>query len=300
MMKIIKTSLVISLGVLLSSFASGPAAAQEKSGSELTSLMPDLEKWKSTEETQIYYPESLFEYINGAAEIYLSYEFRELAVNQYVQADSECNIIVEIYAMGNSTNAFGIYSAERFPDNKFVPVGLQGYLEEGTLNFLTGSYYVKLMCFDCEPDSKTVLESFAQAIINKVTDKGAFPSLLEQFPATNTLPNTEKFILTNFMGYAFLQHGFMVTYQYQDWEFECFIIAGKTAEGARKMLEQYLQAKSKQEIKEVTNGYHIKDRYYANIYVGNMDKYVFGVIKIKDGSESMGLEYFQTLLTNLK
>jgi len=299
-MKTIKISLFICFGLLLISFGMMAYTAQEKSGSELISLMPDLDKWKQTEETQIYYPESLFEYINGAAEIYLSYEFKELAVNQYEQADSECNIIVEIYDMGNSTNAFGIYSAERFPDNQFVPVGLQGYLEEGTLNFITGSYYVKLMCFDCEPESKTVLQSFAQAFINKVTDKGTFPFLLEKFPGKGLLPNTEKFILTNFMGYAFLHHGYMVTYQNKDWEFECFIIEGKSAEEAQKMLDKYIKAKSKQEIKEVTYGYHIKDRYYANIYVGKMDKYVYGVIKIKDGSEALGQEYFRILLTNLK
>jgi len=66
------------------------------------------------------------------------------------------------------------------------------------------------------------------------------------------------------------------------------------------MLDKYIKAKSKQEIKEVTYGYHIKDRYYANIYVGKMDKYVYGVIKIKDGSEALGQEYFRILLTNLK
>jgi len=50
--------------------------------------------------------------------------------------------------MGDDKNGFGIYSLERYPDSHFISIGTQGYLEQGTLIFLAGRYYAKLMSFE--------------------------------------------------------------------------------------------------------------------------------------------------------
>ena len=54
----------------------GPVFSQEESGGDsLAALLPEIDAWSLTEDPAVYYPETLFEYINGAAEIYLSYDF---------------------------------------------------------------------------------------------------------------------------------------------------------------------------------------------------------------------------------
>ena len=118
--------------------------------SSLHSLLPKVNNWKFSEEPQNYIPGNLYEYINGAAEIYLAYDFKELIVGQYEteKTDDEASLGVEIYDMGSEKNSFGIYSAERFSESLFIPMGNQGYLEEGTLNYIVGKYYIKLLCFD--------------------------------------------------------------------------------------------------------------------------------------------------------
>ena len=42
------------------------------------------------------------------------------------------------------------------------------------------------------------------------------------------------------------------------------------------------------------------DKYYHNIYISRVGKRLCGVIKIKDGSEALGLEYLSRLMKNLK
>ena len=54
---------------------------------------------------QSYLPETLFEYINGAAEIYLAYDFKELAVGNYESGKDEASLSIEIYDMGNKINS---------------------------------------------------------------------------------------------------------------------------------------------------------------------------------------------------
>src|SRR4030042_158659 len=92
--------------VLLLSPPGGPA--QSRAGSpELAALVPRFEGWAPSEAPRSYFPESLFEYINGAAESYLSYDFQELLVLDLEKKGTEATLTFEIYDMGSPVNAFG-------------------------------------------------------------------------------------------------------------------------------------------------------------------------------------------------
>ena len=219
-------SLIIAISVIFSF----TAAAQDFS---------DLPGWSSNGQLLTYGRENLWEHINGAADQFLDLGFQQLQVMEFSQ--NTLSISIEIYDMGNSINAFGIYSAERFPENQFVDIGLQGYQEEGALNFFGGRYYVKLLCFDCEAQSGDILTNFAKEIVKRSGNISAFPALLSVFPKEGLLPYTEKFILRNFMGYSFLHDGFLASYKAGGQEFDCFIIDGKNAEETQEMVKRFLQ-----------------------------------------------------------
>jgi hypothetical protein len=266
----------------------------------LKALLPVLEGLVSAEAPQTYYPENLFEYINGAAEIYLSYGFKELIVAEYKKSDTSDTTAVEIYDMGDHKNSFGIYSAERYPDNEFVSLGTQGYVEEGALNFLVGRYYIKLLCFDCEDRSDKTLQAFSEEIVSRVEDKGGFPVLLNAFPMEGRLPNSEKYILNNFMGYRFLHDGYLANYEVDGLSFDCFLIEGENPDEAQIMLQQYLEAKGASNVQKISSGYQIKDRYYHNIYLDLVKNYICGVMKIKEGKEKVGEKYLENLVKQAK
>jgi hypothetical protein len=269
---------------------------EKKNEQSLKALLPDLEGLVSVEEPQTYYPENLYEYINGAAEIYLSYGFKELIVAEYKKSGTSDAVSVEIYDMGDHKNSFGIYSAERYPDNEFVSIGTQGYLEEGALNFLVGCYYIKLLCYDCEDRAGETLKAFSMELVRRVEDKAGFPALLKAFPTEGRIPNSEKYILKNFMGYRFLHDGYLANYEVDGLSFDCFLIEGENPEEAQHMLQQYLEAKGPSNIQKVSSGYQIKDRYYHNIYLALFKNYICGVMKIKEGSEKVGEKYLENLV----
>lgn len=268
--------------------------------SNLCSLLPKVESWRYSEDPQDYFPETLYEYINGAAEIYLGYDFKELIVGQYKNVDFDIFFSVEIYDMRNEKNSFGIYSAERFPDNRFVSIGNQGYLEEGTLNFFVGRYYIKLLCFDCGDESESYLKFFAGEILKGIKDKGQIPPLLHHFPKEGLIPNSEKFILHNFMGHAFLHDGYSANYKQGVLEFECFLIDGKSNEEAQNMIEKYLAYQDEETIEKESFGYHLKDHYYHHIFLARVENHLCGVMKIKDGSEEIGERYLKALMMSLR
>ncbi len=289
---------LISLFVI-SALLAQPAVLEDPSQQRLTSLLPEVDTWSQTEEPQTYFPENLFEYINGAAEIYLSYDFHELIVAQYQKKGTDKQLAVEIYDMGTATTSFGIYSAERYSDNVFVPIGVQGYIEEGSLNFLVGRYYIKMLCFECGDTSELTLKEFAQGVTRLVKNPGGFPDLLQVFPEKGRQANSEKFILHNVMGYGFLHHGFIVNYRLEDLDFDCFVLVGKDAADAQNMQDKFLEAKGENQVREIPQGFVIQDKYYHNIYIVRVGHYLSGVMKIKEGKEKIGEDYLAFLKQKL-
>ena len=275
-----------------------PGRAQARAGSpELAGLAPRLDAWTRTEEARSFFPESLFEYINGAAESYLSYDFRELLVVDLEKKGTEATLTMEIYDMGTPLNAFGIFGAERYPENEPVAVGEMGYLEGEALNFLAGRFYVKLLAFGLGEGTAAVLRDTAAKVASAVKPAGGPPGLVAAFPKDGLVARSEKYIKQNFMGYEFLRHGFVATYKAGDKEFEGFFIdAGseKAAEETRTRLLDAL-ARDGQPTDQVEGGTHTRNRYGQHLYLGRVRGVLFGVMRLPDGLEAAGLKVFSGL-----
>jgi hypothetical protein len=107
---------------------------------------PEFPGWNQSEEVQTFVPKTLFEYINGAADLYLAYDFEELKSAEY-HNDKKASVTVDVYRHKTPIDAFGIYSQERLPDANYLDVGVQGYYEKNVLNVLSGDFYVKINSF---------------------------------------------------------------------------------------------------------------------------------------------------------
>ena len=89
-----------------------------------------------------YRADTLYEYMDGGADVYLLYNFQVLQHQNFKSGQAELS--VDIFDMGSAEDAFGIYAAERSPSYHFLDVGTEAYRSEGILNFLQDRYYVKL------------------------------------------------------------------------------------------------------------------------------------------------------------
>jgi len=254
---------------------------------DLAGLLPPLDGWSLSEAPQTYLPETLFEYIDGAAESYLGYDFQRLVVGQYTRDGASEALTVELYDMGSLRNAFGIYSTERYPESRFLQTGVQGYIEEGALNFFSGSYYIKLMCFDCGAGAEQVLLQAARLIADRIADPAGFPPLLAAFPGQNRVADSEKFILKNFLGMSFLEAGYTAQYRLGGVEFEAFIIEAGSADKAEAMLKQFLSKSGLAPgYDPATQGrFTWKDKYLKNVFIDRRGAHLFGLIKVPDGQE---------------
>lgn len=288
----------LAMALILTAYpASGARTQERKPDPALASLVPQREGWKQAEAPQTFFPENLYAYIDGAAESYLSYDFRELLVVQLNKAGTEATLTIEIYDMGEAVNAFGIYSAERYPENQPVPAGDIGYIEGEALNFLAGRYYVKLLSFGLKEGAAPVLTEYGTKIAAAVPGKGALPALLKAFPAEGLVARSEKYVKKNFLGYEFLHDGYIATYKADGQDIDAFIVLRESAAAAEADLGRLLEFYTKDKLipEKVALGYHVKSRYSQHAYIGVAGRAVCGVLRIPDGLEAAGEKLFGRL-----
>jgi hypothetical protein len=158
-----------------------------------------------------FFTNNLWEYIDGGAEAFHNYDFAVL-IHRVFQA-GEAEVTVDVYDMADPLNAFGIYSAERSPDYRFLPVGVQGYGDAFSFCFFHGPYYAKISLFQEGTPDSTLLRRVAENLSARMGAAGGFPDVFKRFPALDAVANSEKFVKKSPLGHAFLGPAFAMAYR---------------------------------------------------------------------------------------
>jgi len=109
----------------------------------ITKLLPDnneIKGWVKSGNSRIFEGERLYEYIDGAAETYHNYGFRQVITQDYKNGNNQ--IVVDIYEMKDVKNTFGIYSIERDPNTILLILVIKDILKE--LRYTSGKVIITL------------------------------------------------------------------------------------------------------------------------------------------------------------
>ncbi|MCX6829883.1 MAG: hypothetical protein NT002_11475 [candidate division Zixibacteria bacterium] len=140
---------------------------------------PAIGNWKLQNASETYDRRTIFDYIDGAGEVYLAYDFRRVEVHHYA-GQNKPDITLEIYDMGSAENAYGIFSYTR--ENDSTGIG-QGYDYLGSLFcFWQNNYFVSITTVEETPDTKEGLYGLARQISNQLPKGGEKPRLLKLLP----------------------------------------------------------------------------------------------------------------------
>ncbi len=239
-------------------------------------LFPEVSKWKLNTEFPLYTPENLWDYINGAADGYLSFGFQDLRMAEYKKGSAI--IRVEVYRHLNNSNAFGIYASERSPDYNFIPVGVQGYLEGSVLNFYNKDFYVKIQANSSKSKVVDMMREIARQISDNISMDPVSPQALNLFPGQGKVANREAYIASNFLGHEFFNEVFTAAYNVYNEKFRIFITEKSSEEECRTLLEKYF-AFTGQDPSLIRPGEMIiSDRYNGTLLIQWDGKYIWGVV----------------------
>ncbi len=203
-----KNALVIVLYILLFVFICNDVHSEAVS---IESLLPkDIpDGWTLIDGPHIYTKKTLFEHINGQAELFFKYGFQKSVFAIYQNKKTpENQIELDIYDMGNILQAFGIFSRFR-NENRPGGIGLDSYLDDRSAFFYKGKYFVMLYATESNP---SILRQLSMTVSLKILDLSPPPKEIAYFPQTELKPGSIQYFPEGLLGHQFLKRGFQGTY----------------------------------------------------------------------------------------
>jgi hypothetical protein len=167
------------------------ATDMDEAHADLFRLLPDgVNGWKTAAGDKTYKGEDLYRYIDGGAELYMSYGF-ERAVSRTYTRTGEPDIVVDLFDMASSKNAFGVFSHSRETIDTTFGQGSQ--YTEGLLLFWRNRYFISILASPETPDSKRVLFELARRIAGAIGADGPLPAILSLLPKRSLVEESVRY-----------------------------------------------------------------------------------------------------------
>ncbi|MCP5108208.1 MAG: hypothetical protein GY950_32785 [bacterium] len=153
----------------------------------LKTLPADVNGWKKAAGHTVYNRDNLYKYINGGAELYISYNFKRVLAQKYQKGEG-LEINVDIFDMGSSFNAFGVFAhSSEVPDKGDNRIGQGSEYAAGLLTFWKDKYYVSVLAYpENEEKRKTVL-TIGRDIAGAIAADGPLPPIISLLPPDNLI-----------------------------------------------------------------------------------------------------------------
>jgi len=147
---------------------------------ELAKLIPDqIRNWNTVGDIERYDRQTIFDYIDGAGEVYLLYGFKDVVVKK-LQGPDAVEIVVELFDMGKSEDAFGIFSHSREGDG--IGIGAGSEYRDGFLCFWKSRYFVCIYSDRPSEEINGIIKGIGGEIDKRISGDSRKPGILNVLP----------------------------------------------------------------------------------------------------------------------
>jgi len=260
-------------------------------GGSIENVLPSGEctkDWVAKNKATLYTKDTLFDHINGEAELYFPYGFDVLATATYMnRSNPELWIVADVYRMASLLDAFGIYSNYRRSDAASVAVGAEGFVSPSQLMFYQDRYFVRLQATGATSLKQDIFLACARSVSQNLPLNTGRPGELNFFSIPGVIPKSERYIAQSLLGYAFFRRGMIADVILEGKRVQVFIVPEKSRDTARKAFDNYrsyLKAEGQgMNVTETPDRIFVTavDPLYGGVFVEQSGRYVIGVVRLK-------------------
>ncbi|MGD0277971.1 MAG: DUF6599 family protein [Smithella sp.] len=276
---------------LLIMMMSCPARATQPAIKDVFSGPGFSGEWAIGGAVEFYDRNTLFNHIDGEAELYLSYGFDVLASANYInKKNQDLAIDADVYRMASVLDAFGIYSNYRKTSDNWVAIGAEGFVSPSQLIFYQDRYFIKLQVSGETSLPKDTLLACARAISKNLPAGAGEPRELEILKIPALAPKSERYLAQSLLGYAFFRKGLIADAVAQDEKMQIFAIHEDTPADAHRVFDQYyaylkaetgsIQLTGKANQRMIT----AVDPLYGGVVARQSGRYIIGAVRVKNNS----------------
>ncbi len=142
-------------------------------------LPPEVAGWKWDGKIKTFTSKTVFDYINGAAELYLAYGFLGLKVWRFEKAGTP-PINLEIYEQASSEDAYGVFSFEQ--QDEPAGIGQGSEFGGGLLRFWKGNYFFSVYAEGEGKGVEAAILDIGKAAAQAISITGPEPKLIQFLP----------------------------------------------------------------------------------------------------------------------
>jgi hypothetical protein len=135
--------------------------------------------WESAGPDKVYDRETIFDYMDGGAEVYLAFDFRSAFVRKYKNPAGE-EIALDIYDLGSPEEAFGVFSCDRADPE--AGIGQESEYGYGLLRFRQGRFFVSITAAGDDKRAEKAILALGKAVAPLLGPPGPLPALLDCLP----------------------------------------------------------------------------------------------------------------------
>ncbi len=258
--------------------------------------------WALVEGPRTFTKATLFEHIDGQAELFFKYGFQKSTFAVYKDLKHPAKQIdLDIYTMGDVLHAFGIFSRSRNGERP-GGVGLDSYFDGQSALFYKGKYFVMLYATE---ENLPALGDLARSISSKISDRSPAPREIGYFPKVGLKPGSIQYFSEGLLGHRFFKRGFQAIYVNGDRESSLFLAVFRSppeAQTGLKLYKDYLLEKGKISSEgspfaglQTVRG---EDPYQGQVIVIQKGSYLAGVVGGEVGETEEG--YLKELAENVR
>jgi hypothetical protein len=232
-----------------------PPPAPTPPPADLAAVFPELAGFSRPAAPERYTPANLYDYIDGAAELFLHYGCVELASLEYTRGAGAAaqSITADVYRHDSARDGFGIWSRDHLRAAAVEGVGAAAVHAPGALQFVAGPYYVKLTGYGLGDRDAELLRAAAAALADRLGGATGLPAAVGCFPPDPGGPI--EYHASGVLGHGFLRAVFVADYPLADGAGrKLLVVEADDAAGAAATLASYRQLAERKGIAVAADG----------------------------------------------
>lgn len=237
--------------------------------------------WTQDGTPRSYTADNLFEYMDGNAEGYILYDFREM--HGVTCKKGGVTFVVDISEMGDADYSYGMFTANRDLREPAYKVGAGGQIVPRRLIFTKDRYYLEIAA---NPDGNHTeeLKLWAAALDKLVPTSSSAPPALAWFPTEKQ--QSLRLIPESVLGLRLLKRGYMGQYDFG----KAFVVFEETPASAAEVMEKFkARFQDAADVKLAEGGFQATDKYLGRLYVFRKGRYIAGYAVTTDDVDPAAL-----------
>ncbi|HEY1217689.1 MAG: DUF6599 family protein [Bryobacteraceae bacterium] len=237
--------------------------------------------WAQSGPARAYEAGNLFEYMDGNAEGYLIYGFRNM--KGVTCRQGEISFVIDLSDMGDVDGSYGMFSANRDPALPTDKIGMAGQVAPRRAMFVKGRWYVEIAA-NPEGDHTAALRAWLAAIDGILTGSTTLPEALGWFPAEGR--QSLRLVPESVLGLHALKRGYVAQY-----DFGKAFVAYETSPDSASAIMQKLRIRFGQVIAAnlADEAFQTTDQYLGRLFIFRKGRLIGGYSIKAEGHDPAAL-----------